>query len=306
MSPIKRFLLTLSLTAMWSPSFLFIKLAVQDLPPLTIAFFRVTLAAAILSAILAWNRRTIPMNGGFWLRMGIMALFSSVLPFALFCYAETSIDSALAAILNGSTPMFTAILAHLFVSSDRVDLHKATGISLGTGGLLILFLPKIFEGLSGTLIGMLAGMIAAFSYAISHVFAKNYTVGHKPYVAPTAQLILSSAMLCPFAFWHDDIIHLPMPSLSAMGGVCGLALFGTVLAFIFYYKLLEYCGPTAISMVACFFPVVGMFLGFFFLGEQFTVWGLAGSGLIVLGMLLVNEVVVLDFLKAKSASSVKT
>lgn len=299
MSPVKRLLLTLALTAMWSPSFLFIKLALQDFPPVTIVALRVSLAALIFCGILAWYRRMFPIDGGFWTRMTLMALFSSIIPFALFCYAEQSIDSALAAILNGSTPMFTAILAHLFVRSDRIDLHKATGIGLGCGGLLILFAPKIAEGLNGSLMGMIAGAIAAFSYAVSHVFGKIYTVGHKPYLAPTAQFLISSCIMWPLAFMYDDVIHLPMPSLSAMVGIAGLALLGTVSAFIIYYKLLDHCGPTAISMVACFFPVVGMLLGFIFLGESFTVWGMMGAACIFVGMMIVNEVIVLDFLKSK-------
>lgn len=299
MPPIKRFLFILALTLMWSPSFLFIKLAVQDLPPFTIVSLRVSLAAFVFCCILLWQRRSLPLSMSFWLKMTIMAFFSSIFPFVLFCYAEQSIDSALAAILNGSTPMFTALMAHMFVSSDKIDFHKSFGIGLGMLGLLMLFIPKIFEGISGSFIGMVAGLMAAVSYAISHIFGKLYTGGQKPYVAPASQFIVSSIILWPLAFWHDDFLHLSMPSYSAMGGVAGLALLGTVLAFILYYKLLDHCGPTAISMVACFFPAVGMFLGLFFLEEKLTLWGIFGSCLILLGMMIVNEVVVLDFLKPK-------
>ena len=138
---------------------------------------------------------------------------------------------------------------------------------------------------------MSAGLIAALCYAISHVYGKLYVVGYKPFVAPTAQMAVSSLMLWPLAIYYDQVWTLPAPSASAIGGVCGLALFGTVFAFIIYYYLLERCGPTAISTVACFFPVVGMFLGFLFLGETFTSTGLISAMIILTGMLLVNEVV---------------
>lgn len=301
MSPIKRFLLILALTMMWSPSFLFIKLAVHDLPPMTIVSLRVTIAAIILGGVLLWQGRGFPWEWSFWLRTTMMSFFSSAFPFTLFCYAEQSIDSALAAILNGASPMFTAILAQIFVASDRMNAQKAVGIGLSGAGVLLLFAPKLLEGVSGTTVGMAAATLAAFSYSVSHVYGKLYTTGQKPFVAPTAQFIVNALMLWPFALWNDDVFHLPMPSLEAVIGIFGLAIFGTVLAFIIYYKLLDHCGPTAISMVASFFPVVGMFLGFVFLGETFTFSGIIAAGMILTGMLTVNEVISFQLLKPKGA-----
>ena len=291
MTSFNRFLLTIALTMMWSPSFLFIKLAIQELPPLTVVTLRVSTAAFCFMLILLWLWRSLPSGPAFWGRMAVMSFFSSVAPFALFCYAEQTIESALAAILNGMTPIFTAILAQFFISSDRIGLQKCVGIILGTGGVLLLFAPKIIEGLNGTTMGMLAALAASFSYAISHIFGKKFTSGYKPFVAPAAQMITSALMLWPFVLVHDDFLNLPFPSFTAIGGVLGLGLLGTLCAFIIYYKLLEHSGPTAISMVACFFPVIGMCLGYLFFNETFTLWGLAGSGLIFLGMLLVNEVI---------------
>lgn len=299
MTPIKRFLLIVALTCMWSPSFLFIKLAVQDIPPLTVVSLRVTLAAVILGAVLLWHRRGFPLDMSFWVRTALMAFFSSALPFSLFCYAEQSIDSALAAIINGTSPMFTAILAQVFVSSDRMNAQKALGIGFSCAGMVLLFAPKLMEGVSGTSLGMIAAAIGAFSYSVSHVYGKLFTVGQKPFVAPTAQFIVNALMIWPFAFWYEDVLNLPMPSMSAIFGVLGLAVFGTVVAFIIYYKLLDHCGPTAISMVACFFPVVGMLLGFVFLGETFTLSGMIAACMILLGMLTVNEVITFKFLKAE-------
>lgn len=290
MSPTKRFLLMLVLTCLWSPSFLFIKLAVQELPPLTIVSLRVSIAALILSAILIWKRRSIPLKWDFWLRTTVMALFSSMFPFCLFCYAEQSIESAMAAILNGTSLMFTAVLAQMFVKSDRMNAQKALGVLICCLGVVWLFAPQLLSGINSTALGMSAATLAAFSYAISHVYGKLYTTGQKPFVAPAAQLIVSSLLVWPFALWHDQVWTLPWPSASAVMGVCGLALFGTVCAFIIYYKLLDHCGPTSISMVSCFFPVGGMILGFLFLDESFTTNSMLASGAILFGMLMVSEI----------------
>lgn len=304
MTPMKRVLMTLALTAMWTPSFLFIKLAVEDLPPLTITTLRVSIAAIVLFLILLLYKRYLPMKGSFWFHSAMMAIFSSALPFSLFCMAEQSIDSALAALLNGGTPMFTAILAHLFLPGDRLTLQKAAGIGLSSLGLIALFAPNISAGLSGTSMGMLAATSAALSYGISHVYAKKYVTGMPPLVAPTAQLIASAVILAPIALWVDAPFSLPMPSWTALSGVLGMTFFGTILAFILYYRLLEHCGAMAISMVACFFPVGGMLLGFFFLGETLSLQSLFAAGLILLGMMFVNGVIPLTLFAKKQPDAI--
>lgn len=302
MSNLKRFLLTLALTAMWSPSFLFIKLAVQDFPPITAAATRIGLAVMILYCIMRFRGNSIPHSPTFWFHAGMVGLFSSAFPFCLFCYAETTIDSSLAAILNGTTPMFTVLLAQIFVPSDRLNTQKAIGIGLCVFGLLVLFAPELSEGMNGTTYGMLAALGAAFCYAVQHIYAKKYFTGHKPFVAPTASFIVSALVLWPFALWQEQPFSMPAPSWTAIGGVCGLAIFGTVLAFIIYYKLLEESGPTAVSLVACFFPVGGLLLGVIFLNETFTLTDLIAASLILLGMCVVNQIIRVPSFRTKTAS----
>lgn len=301
MSPVKRFFLMLALTAMWSPSFLFIKLAVHDLPPMTVAASRITLATILLYAIMRWKGYSLPRNPTFWVHATMVGLFSSAFPFCLFCYAEQTIDSSLAAILNGTTPMFTALLAQVFVPSDRLTLQKGVGIACCAGGLAVLFAPDIMLGMNGSTYGMLAGAAAALCYAVHHVYGKKYITGQQPFVAPTASLGIAALLLLPMALIYEQPYAIAMPSLSSVLGVCGLAVFGTVCAFILYYKLLEDSGPIAISLVACFFPVGGMLLGVVFLEETFTLIHFLAAVLILFGMGIVNGVIRLKFLEPKRA-----
>lgn len=305
MTNVKRFLLILALTAMWSPSFLFIKLALVDFAPATIVFLRVLLGCIIFWITLRFQGGSLPKNIKFWLHSSFMAIFSSGLPFFLFCYAETSIESALAAILNGSTPMFTAALAHLLLPTDRLSLNKVLGIIFSFMGVLLLFSPNISKGMDGDIIGMLAALGAAFCYAMSHVYAKKYTVGQARFVAPTAQLLISVLIMLPFVIMSSESpsLTLEIPSAAAAVGILGLSLLGTYFAFMIYYYLLDHCGPTAISMVACFFPVVGMFLGYFFLGEAITTGAIFSAALILIGMLTVNGVINFSFGRSPVAQS---
>lgn len=291
MSPISRFLLILALTVAWSPSYLFIKYALVDLPPFTIVTLRVFFSALIFLGVLLIRRQFLPTTLRFWIHASAMAVLSSALPYSLFCYAEQSIDSALAAILTGVAPMCTAVLAHLFIPNDRLSVTKVAGIGLSFVGLLLLFGPNLVGGVSGTVSGMLCATCAALSYGTSHVYAKKFITGQAPFVAPTAQMIASSVLLIPLTFLVDSPLNLPMPSLSAMGGVAGLVVCCTLLAFTIYYRLLEHCGATAVSMVACFFPVCGMLLGFFFLDEALSPLSLVAAVIILVGMMLVNGLI---------------
>lgn len=289
MDPFRRICWMIALACMWSPSFLFIKLATSELPPMTIAACRVTIAALLLLSVLFFTKRALPTSRSFWLHSGVMAIFSSTLPFSLFCFAEQSIESAMAAILNGSSPMFTALLAQLFLPSDRLSGQKGLGILFSVVGLVVLFSPSLQTGAEVSYVGMLAALSAALCYAISHIYGKKFMTKQAPLVAPTAQLIFSACILWPLVLAFETPLPSTLPSLEAMGGIFGLGFFGTFIAFMIYYKLLEESGPTAISAVACVFPVVGMFLGFLFLGESLTSMGLCAAALIFTGLLLVNE-----------------
>lgn len=281
----------LALTAMWSPSFLFIKLAVHDLPALTVAASRVAVAGLGLYLVLRWKGLSLPRDRMFWFHSLIMALASAAIPYPLFCFAEKSIDSAMASIVNGATPIFTALLAHAAVASDRLTLPKTLGIAMSSMGLLVLFNPGTHGGFAAAPLGMAAATAAAFCYAIGHVYAKKYVVGNQAsaLIPPTAQLLVSALLLLPLAWWRNPPLSMSMPSWEALVGLCGLTLCGTFLANIFYYKLLEHSGPTAVSMVACFYPLGGMILGHLFLGEKLSLVCLFAATLIMGGIAVVNE-----------------
>lgn len=287
MHPIKRLFFILLLSFCWSPSFLFIKFAIETLPPFTIVTYRLGIAAFFMIGILILKRRKLPLNLTFWKHISFTALFSTVIPFSLFCYAEQTIESALAAILNGTSPMFTALLAHYTLASDRLSTQKSVGIFLSLFGLVFLFSPGLNLDINGSSFGMIAALTASSCYAFGHVYAKKYLTGYPSFIVPTAQLIAGTLILSPIAFTFDPFV---IPSFSSLMGVCGLALFGTFTAFLLYYYLLEHCGPTAISTSACLFPIGGMLLGFFFLGENLAMGSVFAALLILLGAMLVNQV----------------
>ena len=117
---IRNFLWLILMAVLWGPSFLFIKVAVEDIPPFTLVLGRVGIAALLLYLVLRLRGRHLPKLGRIWRHFAVVGFFSNALPFVLFSWGEIHIASALAAILNGTTPLFTILLAHFFTTDDRL------------------------------------------------------------------------------------------------------------------------------------------------------------------------------------------
>jgi drug/metabolite transporter (DMT)-like permease len=165
----KNFLLLVLLAALWGPSFLFIKVAVADIPPLTLVLGRVGLGALVLYAVLRWQGRNLPPFGSVWKHLAFAGLVQNAIPFVLFSWGEQYIASALASILNGTTPIFTIILAHFFVADERLTAAKVTGVLMGMGGLLFLIAPSLAGGIQATTWGLVAVTAATFCYGVAIV-----------------------------------------------------------------------------------------------------------------------------------------
>lgn len=284
------FIWLLFLASLWGPSFLFIKVAVGDIPPFTLALLRVGIASILLYLILRFQGRRLPGFGPIWRHFAVMGFFANALPFALFSWGEIYIDSALAAILNGTTPLFTIILAHLFISDDRLTPVKAGGVMLGFGGLMLLIGPSLFEGIHATTWGLLAVAVAAASYGVGIVYAQKNLRGLPPLVAPNAQLIMATIYLLPLSLFFERPLSMPLPSWAAIGSVLMLATLGTALAFVIYYRVMEMTTATYLSMVTYLVPVFGVILGVAVLKEQPGWNAYAGCVLILAGVMVVNGV----------------
>ncbi len=288
MIALQNLLVLLLLALLWGPSFFFIKLAVSEISPLTLVLGRVGIAAGLLYLLLRLRGQRLPKFGPIWKHFAVIGFFSNALPFTLFNWSELYISSALASILNGTTPLFTLVLAHFFVADDRVTPLKAVGALMGFGGLVVLIAPSLFGGVHATTLGLIAATSAAASYGIALVYTRKYLRGLPPLVGPTAQLLVATVYIAPLAFIIDQPWTGPIPSWQAVGSLLFLAVLGTGVAFVFYYRLIERASATFVSMVTYLVPVVGLALGVFILNEQPGWNAYAGGALILLGVMIVN------------------
>ncbi|MCL4302982.1 MAG: DMT family transporter [Anaerolineae bacterium] len=286
----KNFLLLLVLAALWGPSFLFIKVAVAEVPPLTIVLGRVGIGGLLLYGILRLQGRNLPPLGRVWLHFAFAAIVQNAIPFLLFGWGEQYIDSALAAILNGTTPLFTLLLAHMFTSDDRLTPTKTLGTFIGFSGLALLIGPSLLGGVKATTWGLIAVAVASLCYGIAIVYGRRNLRGLPPLVAPTAQLLLAALFVLPLSLVLEQPFNLPAPSWPALGSLLALGAFGTGLAFVVYYRIMEQTSATYVSMVTYLVPVFGVILGVMILNEQLGWNAYLGCALILLGVMIVNGV----------------
>ncbi|MES2961457.1 MAG: DMT family transporter [Pseudomonadota bacterium] len=288
----KNFLSLILLASLWGPSFLFIKVAITHIPPIALTAFRVGLGSLMLYALLQFKNIKLPNLKPIWKHFSIAALLQSAVPFTLFSIGEKTIDSSLAAIICGSAPLFTLVLAHFTTHDDKFTKTKLIGASAGFFGLFILIAPALFKA-EATIIGMLEVMIGALCYAGGFVYVKKFINLSKlePLTVPTLQLFFSFLFLLPTSLIFEDLSGIKDASLPAILSAFSLAFFGSAVAFTVYYKILKATSATYLSMVNYIVPVFGAVLGVIILGEKLAWNSYVGCALILVGVMIANGII---------------
>lgn len=284
----KNLLLLIVLASLWGPSFLFIKIAVIEISPLQLAMLRIGLAAILINIFLLSKGQRLSTNLKFWKHVLIAGFFAHTLPFILINWGEQYIDSALASILNGLTPLSTVLLANFMVNDEKLTTQKIVGILFGFLGLVVLVLPNILSSVEATKMGIAAVTMGAVSYGIAIVYSKKHLKNTPSMHAPSAQLLGASVYLIPLSLIVESPSNLIHVSWQAMGSVVLLGVFGTAIAFVIYYKILERTSASYLSLVTYLMPIYGVILGVLFMNETISLEMIVGMVLILGGIMVVN------------------
>ncbi|WP_420392531.1 DMT family transporter [Acuticoccus sp.] len=277
--------LLLTLSVLWGGSFFFTGVAVRELPTLTIVALRVGLAAIVLWAVLAALGRPVPRTRSVWLAFLVMGVLNNVVPFVLFVYGQQTIASALAAILNATTPLFTVVVAGVLLTDERLTAGKLVGVAVGFAGVVLMVGPRALEGLGADGWAQLACLAAALSYACAGVWGRRFrTLKVDPIVVAAGQVTVSAALLVPIALFLDAPWTLPAPSMATGAAIVALAVVSTALAYILYFKILERAGATNVLLVTLLVPASAIVLGTLILGERLGWVHAAGMALIAVGL----------------------
>ena len=260
------FLLLITLAAIWGGSFLFIKIGLGSITPLTIAASRIGLAAIVLFAVLRFNGHTLPPAGRHWIFIVSAALLGNVLPFSLISFGERHIDSSLAAILMSTIPLFTILIAHFITSDERLTAEKVIGVSIGFVGVVILFGPTALLELGKQTIGQLLVACGALCYALSGILSRNLRDLPK-LQSSTAILLVASLFIVPTALVFDQPWNLN-PEASAIGAIMVLGLLSTAAAQIIVLRILQLHDASFLSLNNYLVPLFGVFWGMLVLAER--------------------------------------
>lgn len=281
--------LLLALSLLWGGSFFFVAVAVKVLPPLTIVALRVGIAATALWGFCLFQGVSVPRAPVVWRAFLVMGLVNNAIPFTLIVWGQGQIASGLASILNATTPLFTVVLAGLFLADEQMTLTKFGGVVIGFTGTVVMIGPALLTGRDASALAQAAILAAALSYAFATVFGRRFRdMGIHPVMTATGQVTLSSLILVPLALVVERPFTLPMPQPEVWISVLGLALFSTALAYILYFRILALAGATNLALVTFLIPVSAILLGTAFLGERLAPQHFAGMGLIALGLAVID------------------
>jgi drug/metabolite transporter (DMT)-like permease len=274
------------LSVLWGGSFFFNGVALKELPPLTLVFLRVALAALILLPVLRAYRIGFPRGFSGWQPFFGIALLNNVLPFSLIVMGQTYIPSGLASILNATTPVFT-VLVMAASGDEKLLMRRVAGVLAGLIGVIILRGQDLdFANSQG--IGILLCLAAAFSYGLSALYARRKLSNSPPLATATFQLLASSLMMAIVAATVERPWQLPMPGATTWLAMAGLAGLSTALAYIVFFQILRHSGSSNVMLVTLLIPVTGLLLGYLVLGESISRREITGAIVIGSALLLID------------------
>ncbi|MFC0623892.1 DMT family transporter [Kribbella deserti] len=290
--PVRSWLPTmLLLAAIWGCSFLFISVGVRELHPAYLALGRVAAGAAVLLALLAIKRDSLPRDPRMWGHQFVLGAVGSAIPWTLFGYGEERIPSLLAGIWNGITPLIVLPIAVLIFRTEVFNLQRGLGLVIGFAGMLVVLGAWNISG-GADLVGQLLCMAAAIFYGIAIPYQKRFVAGSSIsgislsaslLICATVQLAVMAPLLAggaPPAPW--DL------SIEVLLSVLALGALGSGLAFVLSLRNIRIMGASASSMVTYLMPIFAIVVGVLVLNERLT-WYQPVGALVVLAGVAVSQ-----------------
>ena len=273
------------LAVLWGVSFFFSKVALGELPPFTLVVGRFGIAALALLLAARLGGHRMPRSPRVWAGFFVLGALNSLIPFGLIAWGQVQLTSGLASILNATTPLFTALVAHAW-GDERLTSNRVAGVLIGLAGVCVLIGPGALGHLGAHTLAELAILGAAVSYAFAGTYGRRFRA-MPPVVAVAGMMSTAALMALPVALVADRPWTLEVGART-WGALLGLALLSTALGFVIYFRVLATAGATNVMLVTLLMPVVALLVGSLVLGEPVTRVALAGMTLIGAGLLSID------------------
>ncbi|MDM8166470.1 DMT family transporter [Roseovarius sp.] len=280
-------LMMAALATVWGGSFFLAEIALNHVPPLTITLHRVAWALPVLFLVIRLRGIAIPRSPRIWSAYLVMGALNNAIPFSLIFWGQTRIDSGLAAILNGTTAVFAAVVAGLVLADEPLTPRKIIGALFGLAGVAAVMGPGALSGLDPTNLAQLAILGAALSYALASVWGRAMLSGTPPEMNALGMLTGSTLLMLPLVLLTDGMPTLALP-LGAWAALLALSTLSTALAYLLYFGILARAGAANLMLVTLMIPPVAVALGAGVLGERLSPGAIAGFALIALGLIVTD------------------
>lgn len=219
------YVLLATLALLWGSSYLFIKVAVAEIPPITLIAIRVSIAAICLSAIIVFRRQQFPSDKRVWFRLFIQAILNSIGAWTVLAWGQQFVDSGLASVLNSTSPIFVFFITLFFTHHEPVNKLKLMGASIGVFGVVMIVGTDILRGLGANVAGQIAIIFGAFLYACAAIYGKKFA-DIPATVTAACTMIWAAICLIPLCLWLERPWTLA-PSMTAIGAALILSVFCT-------------------------------------------------------------------------------
>ncbi len=280
----KHWIIFITLGVIWSSSFLWIKIAIEEMGPMTLVAYRVLFGLLFGIAVILIQREKMPRTLKAWTPLLVLGLTNVAIPFFLISWGEKTIDSGVASILDATVPLFTIVVAHFLLHDDKMTVQKVVGLLIGFAGVVVL-MSKDIGSSAGSILGQGAVILASAFYAGSSIYARKFTEDTPGIFRSMGPLVSATAVMWLASFFFEAPIKVPNTSIIWIA-LLWLGILGSGAAFVMLFYLIHEIGPTRTTMVTYLFPLGGVTLGVIFLHETLT-WEIVVGAVLILASLVV-------------------
>lgn len=277
----------LLLAMVWGASFVSIRIALDEIGPITSVAHRVGWAALALWIVVLVMRLPFPREARVWVGFAGMGLLNNVIPFGLMAWGQLHIESGLTSILNAATAIFGVIMAALFFADERITWRKAVGVMLGFAGVATAIGLENLLAFDLRSLAQLAVLAGTISYALASVWARKMLSGQPPQVAAAGMVTMSTLIMVPAAWIVEGPLTLNLAPRT-LAAIAYYAFGATALAYLLYYRVLAMAGSGNLMLVTLLIPPFAIVLGALLLGEALRPAAYGGFALLAIGLLVLD------------------
>ncbi len=291
-----KIIIWLILCLIWGTTWFFIKIGLEDLPPITFAAARFILAVVILALIIFFRKIPLPQTGRDWKLLALTGVLQFSINYSLVFWSEQYISSGLAAVLQAMITVFGLVLAWIHLPNERITWIKISAVLLGICGVAVIFIEQLQINSWLAFAGCAAIVVGAYAAAHGSILVKAYGGNLHPATLVFGQMIIGVLPIIVYSFAVEGNPLALNWTWRAIVSVLYLTIFGTIAAFWLYYWLLSKIESTKAMMISLVTPLLAVIIGGIFLGEQFPVQTFFG------GVLILSSIGLIVFRKRKSAT----